>query len=219
MRVKSLMSAVGAVVVLGGTAAGWWGMSATSMGSSQPMSSSSSMPSGRHTMPDGTVMDGPSMTSATSASAGPASGQDGQPSSAASMVCGDETAQAVQRTFAMKALPRRTSVWSDPVYRCTYALAAGELTVTVADLSTAEAGRTWFDSLRRRLPTPVTIAGMANFDFPAFETRRGDVVFFKDDKTLWVDASSVATSQLPAHSTRTDAAYQIASAVIACWSD
>lgn len=218
MRAKSRMSAVGAVVLLGATAAGWWGMSATSMGSSQPMAASS-MPSDRHTMADGTVMSGSSMAPATRASARSSSVSDGHPSPAASMVCGDETARAVQRTFTMKALPHRTATWSDHVFRCTYALPAGKLTLTVADLSTAAPGRAWFDSLRKQLPAPVAITGMANLGFPAYETQRGDVVFFKDDKTLWVDASSVATSQLPPRYTRTGAAYQIASAVIACWSE
>ena len=60
---------------------------------------------------------------------------------------------------------------------------------------------------------------MANFGFPAFETRRGDVVFIKDHKTLWVDASRLAPERLPADLTPADVAYGVAAAVIGCWTE
>ena len=135
------------------------------------------------------------------------------------MVCGDEIAGAVRRTFNLAVMPHRTATWSDHVYRCSYALPGGELRWTVADFTSADPGRAWFDDLRKRLPAASTITGMSNFGFPAYQSDRGDVVFLKDHKTLWVDASSVPLSALPARYSHTDAAYQIASAVIACWSE
>lgn len=228
MRARAWMSVLGAAVVIGIMTAGCGDMHGSSMEAPQPMTSSgmptsgmptSGMPSGRHTMPDGTVMGSSKMAPGHEASGGHSSMSDGQPSAAASMVCGDEIAGAVRRTFKLPALPHRTAVWSDQVYRCTYALPGGDLSLSVADLAAAGPGRAWFDKLRNRLPGASTIVGMSNFGFPAYQTDRGDVVFLKDHKTLWVNATSVATTELPAKYTRTDAAYQIASAVIACWSE
>lgn len=218
MRAKSLVPAVGAAVVIGAMAAGYGGMKAASMGPSQPMASSG-MPSGRHTMPDGTVMGDSKTSTAMTTAGGHPSVVDGHPSAAASMVCGAETAEAVRRTFNLPATPHRAALWSGHVYRCNYALPGGDLELTVADLVAPGPGRAWFDTLRAQLPAASTITGMSNFGFPAYETDRGDVVFLKDDKTLWVNASGVPTSDLPAHYTRTEAAYQIASAVIGCWSE
>jgi hypothetical protein len=45
------------------------------------------------------------------------------------------------------------------------------------------------------------------------------VVFLKDHKTLWVDATRVAASDLPEGTNRQDAAYGVAAAVIACWTE
>ena len=211
------MGALGAAVAVS-VMAGCGGMDRTSMGPSQPMAASA-MPSGRHTMPDGTVMGGSDMPGETRTSGGDSPAVEGQPSAVASMICGDEIAGVVQRTLTLKSPPDRTALWSDPIYRCDYVLPGGHLTLTVADLSTAGPGRAWFDTLRKRLPPSSTIKGMSNFGFPAYESASGDVVFLKDDKTLWVDASSVPTSDLPRTYNRAEAAYQVASAVIACWSE
>ena len=69
------------------------------------------------------------------------------------------------------------------------------------------------------LPRPRTIHGLADLGFPAFETAHGDAVFIKDHKTLWVDASRLADSDLPRGRSREDVAYGVAAAVIACWTE
>lgn len=186
------------------------------MGGKKPssMAPSAGMPSGRHTMPDGTVMGGKQMPPG---SAQPAS-SDGQPSAVAAMICSNDTADAVEKTFGLRVVPHRTAVWSAPVYRCQYALAGGGLKLTVADLDAAGPGSAWFSRLRHRLPAAKSISGMQSLGFPAFETSSGDVVFLKDHKTLWVDASGLRRSELPAKFSRTDAAYHVAASVIACWS-
>lgn len=168
-----------------------------------------------HSMPDGTVMKDSEMSGMDMES------QDGgqAPSSAAKMICSDETAAAVQRNFALRALPRSTSSWTDRTYRCRYQLPGGALDLTVKDLTQAGPGRTWFNQLRDRLPGARAIGGMQSFGFPAFETARGDVGFLKDHKTLWVDASGVPGSDLPPGFTRTATAYGVAAAVVACWTE
>ena len=64
-----------------------------------------------------------------------------------------------------------------------------------------------------------SITGMSNFGLPAFEKRHGDVVFSKDHKTLWVDATRLQAHALPDGVTRQGVAYGVAAAVVACWTE
>ena len=144
----------------------------------------------------------------------------GGPSSAASMICTDEIGDAVARTFALDSTPESTEVWSKAqrVYSCRYELAEGALVLSVQDASDDASGRAYFDGTRRRLPGAVELKGMENFGFPAFATSER-VVFLKDGKTLQVDAAQVPAAALRDDYTQRDAAYAVASAVIACWTE
>lgn len=214
----STRAATLAAIVLTAALAGCAAGPASSGG--EPAGTGHPMPSGTHTMPDGTVMHGnlpaasPPSTSFTSS---PAPGNAAGPSSAAAMICNTETADAVQHTFALPKQPPRTDYWKDHSYSCVYTLPGGNLTLSVKDLDTPGPGRAWFNQLRDRLPHTTPITGMQNLGFPAYQTPRGDVIFIKDSKTLWVNAAAVADKALPPGVTRTDTAYQIATAVLACW--
>lgn len=166
-----------------------------------------------HVMPDGSVMKGAQMPGMGR------SASHGEPSPAAAMTCSQETAGAVQRTFAVKQRPVGLDAFADQLYRCTYQLAGGDLRLSVKDLSAAGPGQAYFNQLKADLGPVQPIVGMANFGFPAFQTARGDVVVIKDHKTLWVDASRVSDSDLRHGATRTEAAYAVAAAVIACWTE
>lgn len=169
--------------------------------------------SGTHVMSDGTVMDDSQMPGMDMST------KQAEPSAAAAMVCGDETAGAVQRSFAVAKRPSGLHSFSDQLYRCSYQLPGGDLRLSVKDLSAAAPGQAYFDQLRQELKPVQPIKGVESFGFPAFETARGDVVFLKDHKTLWVDATRVADSDLRPGTTRAEAAYGVAAAVIACWSE
>lgn len=143
--------------------------------------------------------------------------QDG-PSTAAAMICSDETAEAVQRSFDLGALPARDDTWAAPDYSCRYELADSRLFLTVHDLSPAQDGRAHFTETRRSVRA-TRIGGLENFGFPAFETRAGVVGFLKDGKTLVVDARRVARRDLPRGFSRGEAAYSVAAAVIGCWTE
>lgn len=203
---------------LAGTLAAW-PLMLTACGGGSPH------PDAMHEMPDGTMMSGSSMPGTGPSSDGQMSAHDGRgagsgrPSATASMICGREIGDAVRRAFRLARPPLGMHSWTHRSYRCTYPLAHGDLRMSVKDLAGARPGRAYFDRLRARLPGATPIAGLANFGFPAFETARGDVVFIKDHKTLWVDATRVAGSDLPAGTTRQDAAYGVAAAVIACWTE
>lgn len=143
------------------------------------------------------------------------------PSKPAGMICSSEIAQAVQRTFGLPSLPTAKDQWADQTYTCDYRLPSSTLRLSVKDLDETVAGRKYFDGLARRLSGAQSIKGLQNLGFPALETpaATGGVVFLKDHKTLWVDASRVARQDLAPGFTRTGAAYGVAAAVIACWTE
>jgi hypothetical protein len=143
------------------------------------------------------------------------------PSQPAGMICSLEVGQAVQRTFALPSTPKAKDRWADHTYTCDYQLPTSTLRLSVKDLDETTAGRAYFDALARMLPGAHPIKGLQNLGFPALETAgpTGDVAFLKDHKTLWVDASRVATKDLPPGFSRTGAAYGVAAAVIACWTE
>lgn len=184
-------------------------------------SGSSSSPEATHTMSDGQVMSGTSMSA--SGSADPMTSDQGQgaaaPSETARLICGDEIRAAVRRNLALAKSPVGLHAWHRRLYSCTYQLAGGDLRLSVKDLDSAAPGRAYYDHLRGRLRGATAIRGLANFGFPAFETPQGDVVFIKDHKTLWVDATRLRGADLPAGTSRQDVAYGVAAAVIGCWTE
>ena len=169
-----------------------------------------------HQMSDGTVMSGSSMTGMDM------NASTDQPSETASMICGDEIRDAVGSTLELAdGAPVGLHSW-DPASRlfsCTYQLAGGDLRLSVDDAEGAGAGTAYYDDLKARLPQAKTIKGLENFGFPAFETADGSVVFIKDHKTLWVDGTRLAARDLPSGTSRTEVAYGVAAAVIACWTE
>jgi hypothetical protein len=183
-----------------------------------------------HVMSDGQTMSGSSMSGSDDrGNEGDAGGTGGMaagaamegpgPSEAAAMVCSDEVRDAVARTLQVDRVPSGLHAWGHDLFRCSYLLGAGELRLSVKDLDADGRGRAWFDGLRARLPQARSLRGVAALGLPSFETPRGDVVFLKDHKTLRVDASRLAERRLPAGMSRTDVAYGVAAAVVACWSE
>jgi hypothetical protein len=144
-----------------------------------------------------------------------------EPSEPAAMICSDEIKDAVRRTFVLDAEPTGAPQWSarDRLFSCTYRLPEGRLRLSVQDATQQRVGRAYFDRLRGTLPGARTVTGMDNFGFPAFQAASGQVVFLKDGKTLQVDASSLPEAALPAGYSRAEAAYSVASAVVACWTE
>lgn len=143
------------------------------------------------------------------------------PSEPASMICSAEIQDAVKRTFAMSAVPAKSDTWSkaDRVYSCTYRVPGGSLALSVQDRLEPAEGSTYFRGLRQKLAGARTIRGVQSLGFPALETSAGQVAFLKDGKTLVVDASTVQESFLPTGYSASEAAYSVAAAVVACWTE
>ena len=167
-------------------------------------------------MSDGSVMSGSSMAGMDM------NASTAQPSETASMICSDEIRTAVGSTFELAdGAPVGLHSW-DPgarLFSCTYQLGGGDLRLSVDDAEGAAAGTAYYDDLRARLPEATRIKGLENFGFPAFETADGSVVFIKDHKTLWVDGTRLGAGDLPEGTSRTQVAYGVAAAVIACWTE
>ena len=144
-----------------------------------------------------------------------------KPTASATMVCRDgEVRGAVRRTFSPGRNAHRAEHWSAAprLLTCSYALRGGPLVLSVQDAVDAASGHAYFGRLRRHLAAH-RIAGMESLGLPGYETAAGDVLFLKDGKTLHVDATRVRAASLPDGYDRSDAAYAIASAVLACWSE
>jgi len=146
-------------------------------------------------------------------------GQPSGPSEAAAMICTDEIAEAVRRSFALDTVPERHDTWEPPHYQCDYHVGGSRLHVSVHDAEAAAAGRAYFRDTRGGLPGVTTIKGVKSFGFPAFESRDGLVGMMKDGKTLLVDAQEVPAGDLPRGFTRTEVAYSVAAAVMGCWTE
>lgn len=144
---------------------------------------------------------------------------DGAPSDAAEMVCGEETRDNIVRILALPSPPRTHDSWADRLYTCTYALPAGSLVLAVKETADPAAARVHFDGLRQKAVSARPIEGMANLGLPAFESTDGSVVFVKDSFVLTVDATALPAALGPHSVSRNAFAYEVATAVLACWSE
>ncbi len=181
-----------------------------SSGSERTAAPASDRPSSQHSKHDG--MSGMAMSDMD-----PGDG----PSQPARMVCSGEIREAVQRTFVLSHRPSPTHSWSPSsrIFTCVYRVSGRPLRLSVNDASDHTAGRAYFDRLRSTLHGATRIRGIESFGFPAFQTADGNVVIIKDGKTLRVDATNLTHASLPKDFSRTDAAYGIAAAVVACWTE
>jgi len=73
--------------------------------------------------------------------------------------------------------------------------------------------------MQRKLAPTQPIEGLANLGFPAYESADGLVVFLKDNMTLQVDARQLTDKIGPHDVTRTAFSYEIATTILACWTE
>ncbi|GAB3280452.1 hypothetical protein GCM10027449_21490 [Sinomonas notoginsengisoli] len=148
-----------------------------------------------------------------------AAAQPAEPSPAATMVCEPEIRERIAQILALPAQPQPESTWSQGLFSCIYRLPTGTLLLSVQESATPAAARAHFDALKQRIGTTADIDGLANLGFPAYQSATGTVVFLKDSFTLTADATGLAEPVGPHGITRTALAYQVATDVLACWSE
>ena len=160
-----------------------------------------------------------SQSTALSSKVSPSGTAEDSPSASARMVCGEETRANIVRILALPSPPPTTDAWADKLYTCTYALPAGSLVLSVKEAADPAAAHADFDGLQRSTASARPIEGMANLGLPAFETSAGSVVFVKDSFVLTVDAAALPATLGPHGVSRSAFAYEVATAVLACWSE
>jgi hypothetical protein len=135
------------------------------------------------------------------------------------MICSQEIRRAIQQKLALDSVPSGTATWAGSRYTCRYQLSVGRLLLSVQDSPNAKSGHSYFLGARERADGARQLPGLLGLGLPSFETRGGTVAFLKDGKTLTVDASALPNRLGPADLSRTDLAYAVAAAVVACWSE
>lgn len=153
-------------------------------------------------------------TPVPSSSASPAG-----PSSAAEMVCGQEIRAKIAQILALPTDPLPSSTWAAGLYTCTYRLPSGALVLSVRESSDPAAARSSAQSAVAALPGAAAIEGLTNLGLPGYQSPAGAVAFAKDSFALTVDATGLLEPVGPHGISRSSLAYQIATDVLACWSE
>lgn len=172
---------------------------------------------GTHTMPDGTVMEGETHIHDDSHDHG---SEEAGPSEAAAMVCAGQVVDDVSRIMGTSEPVEPTSAWEDPMFTCTFDLAAGPLVLRVHDADDRAAGMAHFQQLRLDHEDAQEIGGIYSLGLPAYEAG-ATVAFVRDGKTLEVDATGLRGGPFgkTADQSRAEVAYAVATSVLACWTE
>ncbi|ALE05724.1 hypothetical protein AL755_10015 [Arthrobacter sp. ERGS1:01] len=137
---------------------------------------------------------------------------------AAAMVCSDEAKDSVTKILGLAASPATTPSWDGTTYSCSYKLADGPFTMSVkvatGDAAATAAAKTLAGSLNA-----APIKGLSNLGLPGYQSADGSVVFAKDNMTLHVDATTMTPTVGKNKVSRADFAYQMATTILACWSE
>ncbi|HEY1155885.1 MAG TPA: hypothetical protein VGE95_06325 [Arthrobacter sp.] len=134
------------------------------------------------------------------------------------MICADETRTNVIRILALPSVPSTVDSWADKLYTCTYTLPGGPLVLSVKETADPDAAHTYFQEQQRTTAGSAPIEGLANLGFPAFQTP-ASAVFVKDNFVLTVDAAALPETLGLNQVSRDAFAYQLATTVLACWSE
>lgn len=91
------------------------------------------------------------------------------------------------------------------------------LVLLVQELPNIPATQQHFAELRQRFNPVQPIVGLPSLGLPGYQTTSGVVLFTKDNMTLLVDATALPAQIEPTHVSQTDFAYQLATAILGCW--
>ena len=134
------------------------------------------------------------------------------------MICAEETQGNVAKILSVEHPSTPVDHWANDLYTCTYQVPSGTLRLSVKQSADDTAARAYFDAQQKAAGNPETIQGLANLGLPAYQTPDGKVSFVKDNMTLLVDGSQLSSDD-PSTPSRTHLAYQVATAILGCWSE
>ena len=135
------------------------------------------------------------------------------------MICGPEVRTRLRTVLDLAEPPHGTSTWTGDTFVCTYRLPDGDLSLAVHVTSSNAKARLLLATERRQTRGSQPIAGLAGLGLPSYQNPSGTVGFAKDSFTFTSDASAMQRRIGPDGMTRTAFAYNIAAAVLACWSE
>jgi hypothetical protein len=135
------------------------------------------------------------------------------PSASARMICGPEAQEKITQALGLTLRRSATSLWTAPVYRCTYPFTAGPLVLSVREFADASATTAYFTTARAA-GRSTELQGLGD---AAFTTTYGSVYVRKDFKVLEVDVSGLPAAVGTASISRADAAFVIAQLIMGCW--
>ncbi|WP_431843257.1 hypothetical protein [Calidifontibacter indicus] len=138
---------------------------------------------------------------------------------AASMVCGPEIGESLQRQLRLGHEPEGASTWDGKQFVCTFRLPDGPLVLVVLAHGSQAAAAQSLATQRSQLAGARPIIGLAAFGLPAAQADSGVVLFARDAFTLRVDSTRMTPLIGPFERSRRDFAYSIAADVIACWQE
>lgn len=196
MRVSKILAVLSTLSVLAGCAT-----------AEQPAPESRMSPSAR------------SAQSATSSQSTVVGNQSVPVPAAASMVCGPEIGESLQRQLRLGHEPEGASSWDGKRFECTFRLPDGPLVLVVLAHGSGAAAAQSLATQRSQLAGARPIIGLAAFGLPAAQADSGVVLFARDAFTLRVDSTRMTPPIGPFERSRRDFAYAIAADVIACWQE
>jgi hypothetical protein len=185
----------------------------TGCASTAPQTQLGPNPESSHVMPDGTAMSG-------SEHEGHEAQHENEygPSGAAQMICAGQVVTAVTNVLGLGSEVSPSSSWQKPMFTCTYEIDGQPLVLSVHDATNQAEGEEYFAALQNSMDNAGTIEGSLGLGMPSFSTGEGIVAFIRDGKTLLVDATALpAGLGADKTTTRSQAAYALATAVLLCW--
>lgn len=169
-----------------------------------------------HVMPDGTVMSGSEHEEHEDHEA--AHENEHGPSAAAEMICAGQVVTAVANILGLESEVSPSSSWEKPMFTCTYEIDGRPLVLSVHDAADEAEGEEHFAVVQNSVDDAAPIEGSLSLGMRSFSTGEGIVAFMRDGKTLMVDATALpAELGVDDSTTRSQAAYAIATAVLICW--
>ena len=140
------------------------------------------------------------------------------PSAATSMVCSAEAKDSVTKILGLSSTPATTISWDGQTYTCNYSLAAGPFSMTVKVMPGDAQALAEAKKLATSLAAP-PVVGLSNLGLSGYQSAGGDVVFAKDNMVLHVDGTAMSATVGQNKISRTDFAFQMATTILACWTE
>ena len=134
------------------------------------------------------------------------------------MPCSAEARHNIAKILGLAQDPKGGSSWAGQLFSCTYALPEGNFVMSVKVLTSSTAANAQAVTLAKTLGA-VPIEGLPNLGLPGYRSAAGDVVFAKDNMVLRVDATNLADKVGTQGIARSNFAYEMATTILACWSE